>query len=195
MVSMTPHNPGSVSGASGWILSNFVPETWILNPLAPEPPVTAPLRIHEPSITCDVITLTVKENFVHQLSCVGWGDHSNHTRMSTIRSRRPEKKTEKKTCNADPKFLMKILFHYRPTFPKNVSHRTEGKSERIEKRKNSGGEKAKRKSQDCFLRMSELWKHSVNGFAVLRDQKKGSTCLKTRFSATFPGANGLREVN
>ena len=42
----------------------------------------------------------------------------------------------------------------------------------------------------------------VNGFAVRfrslkanSDQKKGSTRLKKRFSAKFPRANGLREVN
>ena len=185
MVSMTPHNPGSVSGASGWILSNFVPETWILNPLAPEPPVTAPLRIHVPSITCDVIPLTVKVNFVHQLSCAGWGDHSNHTRMSTIRSRRPEKKTEKKTCNAEPKFLMKILFHYRPTFPKNVSHRTEGKSERIvEERKRK--EKVKTAFCACPNCESILW--TVLRFFVTR--KKVRLAWKRDFRQHSQGRMG-----
>ena len=45
------------------------------------------------------------------LSCAGWRDLLNHTKLSTIQSRTPGEKG-KKPCNIDLKISMKILFHW-----------------------------------------------------------------------------------
>ena len=49
------------------------------------------------------------------LTCEGRRDLSNYTRMSTIQSRKLEKRP-KKPCNTDLKISMKSLLHYPPTF-------------------------------------------------------------------------------
>ena len=54
----------------------------------PEPPV----RIHVLSTACDVISFNGQGQLC-PLTCAEWRDLSNHTRMSTIQSRTPEKKT------------------------------------------------------------------------------------------------------
>ena len=60
-----------------------------LNPLAPEPPV----QIHILSTPRDVISFKGQGQLC-PLTCAEWRDLSNHTRMSTIQSRTPEKKAK-----------------------------------------------------------------------------------------------------
>ena len=57
-----------------------------INTFAPEPPV----RIHVLSTPCDVISFNGQGQLC-LLTCAEWRDLSNHTRMSTIQSRTPEK--------------------------------------------------------------------------------------------------------
>ena len=58
-----------------------------LNPFAPELPV----RIHVLSTACDVISF-IGQRESCLLTSAEWRDLSNHTRMSAIQSRTPEKK-------------------------------------------------------------------------------------------------------
>ena len=59
------------------------------NPFAPEPPV----RIQVLSTLCDVISFDGQGQLC-PLTCAEWRDLSNHTRMSTIQSRTPEKEAK-----------------------------------------------------------------------------------------------------
>ena len=63
------------------------------------------MRIHVLSTACDVISFNCQGQLC-LLTCAEWRDLSNHTRMSTIQSRTPEKKAKKK-CNIDLKISMK----------------------------------------------------------------------------------------
>ena len=60
-----------------------------VNPFAPEPPV----RIHVLSTHCDIISFN-GQGQLSSLTCAEWRDLSNHTRMSTIQSRTPEKQAK-----------------------------------------------------------------------------------------------------
>ena len=72
------------------ILSHFhFTKCFYLNPFAPEPPV----RIQVLSTLCDVISFNGQGQF-SSLTCAEWRDLSNHTRMSTIQSRTPEKEAK-----------------------------------------------------------------------------------------------------
>ena len=65
-------------------------ENWLhLNPFAPELAV----RIHVLSTLCDVISF-YGQGKLCPLTCAEWRDLSNHTRMSTIQSRTPEKEAK-----------------------------------------------------------------------------------------------------
>ena len=65
---------------------------WIDSPLThsplnrPKPPV----RIHVPFTACDVISFNGQGQLC-PLTCAEWRDLSNHTRMRTIQSRKPDK--------------------------------------------------------------------------------------------------------
>ena len=102
------------------------------------------------------------------LTCAEWRDLSNHTRMSTIQSRTPEKEAKNhvtltwkspwKSCSsAHLPFLLpypKILKAFLKTIPtkmKPTKCPAREKKMRQEKRKKRGGEKAKSKSQDCCV--------------------------------------------
>ena len=63
----------------------------LINPFAPELPV----GIHVLSTTCDVVRFNGQGQLC-TLTCAEWRDLSNHTKMSTIQSRTPEKKAKKK---------------------------------------------------------------------------------------------------
>ena len=153
-----------------------------LNPFAPEPLITA-VRINFLSTPCDVISFNGQRQLC-QLTCAKWRDLSNHTRMSTIQSRTPEKKAKNhvrltckspwKSCSIahlpflspNPKIL-KAFLKTRPTKMKPTKCPAREKKVRQEKRKKREGEKGKNKSQDCcvtfkpnfcFLRMPELCK-------------------------------------
>ena len=102
------------------------------------------------------------------LTCAEWRDLSNHTRMSSIRSRITSEKGEK-PCNVDLKiswksfsttclpFLFpnsKILKPFLKSFPtkmKPTKRPAKQKKLRQEKWKKRGGEKAKSKSEDCCV--------------------------------------------
>ena len=102
------------------------------------------------------------------LTCVEWRDLSNHTRMSTVQSRTPEKeaknhvtltwKSSWKSCSIahlpflspNPKIL-KAFLKTLPTKMKATKCPAREKKKRQEKRKKRGGEKAKSKSQDCCV--------------------------------------------
>ena len=75
---------------------------WI-NPFAPEPPKW----IHIPSSTWDVIHLNSQGQLLCHLTWAGWRDLSNHTRISTLKWRGPEK--EAKTMYYWPKNFLKNL--------------------------------------------------------------------------------------
>ena len=62
----------------------------VFNPFAPEPPV----QILVPSTACDVISFNVQGQLC-PVMWAEWRDLLNHTRMSTIQSRTPEKKAKK----------------------------------------------------------------------------------------------------
>ena len=68
---------------------------WIDSPLThsplnrPKPPV----RIHVPSTACDLISFNGQGQLC-PLTCAEWRDLSNHTRMRTIQSRKPDKKSK-----------------------------------------------------------------------------------------------------
>ena len=102
------------------------------------------------------------------LTCAEGRDLSNHTRMSTIQSRTPEK--EAKNCvtltwkspwksssiahipflSPNPKIL-KAFLKTLPTKTKPTKCPAREKKMRQQKRKKRGGEKAKSKSQDCCV--------------------------------------------
>ena len=102
------------------------------------------------------------------LTCVEWRDLSNHTRMSTVQSRTPEKeakyhvtltwKSSWKSCSIahlpflspNPKIL-KAFLKTLPTKTKPTKCPAREKKMRQEKRKKRGGEKAKSKSPDCCV--------------------------------------------
>ena len=65
----------------------------LLNPFAPEPPITAPLRIQVLSILCDIVSFN-GQGQLSSLTCAEWRNLSNHTRMSTIQSRTPERQAK-----------------------------------------------------------------------------------------------------
>ena len=71
-----------------------------LNPFIPE----LPMQIHTFSIASDIISFNGQEQLC-PLTCAGWRDLSNHTRMSMIQFRQ-------KICKVAPKIPLKILFHY-----------------------------------------------------------------------------------
>ena len=152
---------------------------YLFNPFAREPPVT-PVRIHVLSTLCDVIGFNGQGQLC-PVTCAEWRDLWNHTRMSTIQSRTPEKEANnhvtltwkspwKSCCIAHLPFLSpnpKILKAFPKTIPtkmKPTKFPAREKKMRQEKRKKRGEEKAKSKSQDCcvskfcFLRMLELRK-------------------------------------
>ena len=146
------------------------------NPFAPEPPVTARAD-PSPFYLCDVISFNGQRQLC-PLTCAEWRNLSNHTRMSTIQSRTPEKEAKNhvtltwkspwKSCfiahlpflSPNPKIL-KAFLKTLPTKTKPTKCPAREKKMRQEKRKKRGGEKAKSKSQDskfCFLRIPELRK-------------------------------------
>ena len=59
--------------------------------LSPLKRTKPPMRIHVPSTECDVISFNGQGQLC-LLTCAGWRDVSNYTRMSTIQSRRSKKK-------------------------------------------------------------------------------------------------------
>ena len=120
----------------------------------PEPP----MQIYVPSTACEVISFNGQGQLC-PLTCAEWRDR---TRISTIQSRTPEKKAENhvtltwklpwKSCSttrlpflsSNPKILKAFLKTF-PTKMKPTKCSTKEKKMRQEKRKQSGGEKAKSK--------------------------------------------------
>ena len=143
----------------------------MLNPFAPEPPVTTHaglLLVHMLSTAFDIISFNCQEQLCPP-TCAEWIDLSNHSRISTIQSRTPEKK-EKKPFNFDLKICMKILFHvthlpflssnpkilkaFLKTFAtkmKPTKCPAREKKMRHEKQKKRRGEKEKSTSKDCCV--------------------------------------------
>ena len=111
--------------------------------------------------TCDVISFK-SQGQLYQLTLAGWRDLSHHTRLSSIQSRRTKKKG-KKPCNADLQIPMKILSstthltfllsnpNILKALAKTAPTKMKWVKRRQEKQKEWGGEKAKRKSQDCSV--------------------------------------------
>ena len=125
------------------------------------------MRIHVLSTLCDVISLN-RQGQLCSLTCAELRDLSNHTRMSTIQSRRPEKEAKNhvtltwkspwKSCSIahlpflspNPKIL-KAFLKTIPTKMKPTKCPAREKKMRQESQKKRGGEKAKSKSQDCCV--------------------------------------------
>ena len=139
----------------------------MFNPFAPEPPV----RIQVLSTLCDVISFNGQEQ-LSSLTCAEWRDLSNHTRMSTIQSRTPEKeaknhvtrtwKSSWKSCSithlpflsTNPKIL-KAFLKTLPTKMKPTKCPAREKKNEARKAKKEGRRDI---SKFCFLRMPELRK-------------------------------------
>ena len=128
------------------------------------------------SSTCDVISFSIQGQFF-RLTCVGWRDLSNHTRTSTIQSRRLMKLRQNlvtltrkfpwKSYSTTPvlPFLSsnpKILKVFPKTFAVTKMPSKRKKKKGQEKQEKRRGEKAKRRSKDCtkfcFMCIPELWK-------------------------------------
>ena len=125
------------------------------------------MRIQVLSTLCDVISFN-GQGQLSSLTCAEWRDLSNHTRMSTIQSKTPEKEAKNhvtwtwkspwKSCSIahlpfrspNPKIL-KAFLKTIPTKWSLLNAQQEKKKMRQEKRKKKGGEKAKSKSQDCCV--------------------------------------------
>ena len=123
--------------------------------------------IHIPSSTSEVISFNGKGQLC-QLNCEGWRDLSNHTRMSTIQSRTPEKEAKNhvtltwkppwKSCSIahlpflspNPKILKAFLKTVHTKTKPTKCPARENKM-RQEKQKMRGGGKAKSKRQDCWV--------------------------------------------
>ena len=159
-----------------------------INPFAPEPPV----QIQVLSTLCDIISFN-GQGQLSWLTCVEWRDLSNHTRMSTIQSRTPEKEAKNhvtltwkspwKSCSiADLPFLSpnpKILKAFLKTLPtkmKPTKCPAREKKMRQEKRKKKGGEKAKSKSQDGCVTFKPKIRKSRN-FAFCACPNFASWCF------------------
>ena len=121
------------------------------------------MQIHVPSTACDVISFKGQRQLC-LLTCEEWRGLSNHSRMSSIQSRTPEKMAKNhaplswkfpwKSCfTTSLHFLSpnsKILKAFQKTFPtkmKPTKCSAKEKKVRQEKRKKRGGQKAKSKSQ------------------------------------------------
>ena len=120
-----------------------------------------------PSTACDIISFN-GQGHICLLTCAGWRNLSNHTRMSSIRLRAMEIKAKNhvtltwkfpwKSCSTTrlpflssnskilKAFLKKFLTKMKPT-----KCPAKEKKRKQEKRKKRGGEKAKSKSQDCCV--------------------------------------------
>ena len=145
------------------------------------------MRIHVLSTLCDVISFNGQGQLC-PLTCADWRDLLNHTRISTIQSRTPEKEAKKhvtltwkspwKSCSIahlpflspNPKIL-KAFLKALPTKmkPLNVQQEKEKWSKKSEKRRKERKRKVKVKtavslinartiSKFCFLRIPELRK-------------------------------------
>ena len=146
------------------------------------------MRIHILSTPCDIISFNGQGQLC-PLTCAEWRDLSNHTRMSTIQSRTPEKKAKNhvtltwkfpwKSCStAQLPFLSpnpKILKAFLKTFStkmKPTKCPAIEKEMMQEKQKKRVEEKGKSKSQDCCVR-AQIPYHSsaepnyllLNGFS------------------------------
>lgn len=73
-----------------------------------------------PSIACEVISFNSQRQLCHQTCAVREEIFQTNTRISTIQSRRLEKKA-KNHVKSTPKNVVKVLFHYPPTLPFNYS--------------------------------------------------------------------------
>ena len=119
------------------------------------------------STACGIISFNGQGQLC-PLTSAEWRDCSNHIRISTIQSRKPEKNAKnhitltwkfpwKSCCTAHLPFLLsnsKILKAFLKTFPtkmKATKCLAREKKMRQEKRKTRGGEKAKSKSEDCCV--------------------------------------------
>ena len=124
------------------------------------------MRIQVLSTLCGIISFNCQGQ-LSSLTCAEWRDLSNHTRMSTIQSRTPEKEAKNhvtltwkspwKSCSiAYLPFLSpnpKILKVFLKTLPTKMPTKCPAREKKMrqEKRKKRGGEKVKSKSQDCCV--------------------------------------------
>ena len=107
----------SSTGAHSWPCSVYFLYKWFFNPFAPELPVTAHAGPRA-STSCDIISFNGQGQLC-PLTCAEWRDPSNHTRMSTIQSRTPEKKA-KNHVTLTWKFPWKSCFTtHLPLLPSN----------------------------------------------------------------------------
>lgn len=78
------------------------------------------MQIYIPSIACEVISFNSQRQLCHQTCAVREEIFQTNTRISTIQSRRLEKKAKNHVWST-PKNVVKVLFHYPPTLPFNYS--------------------------------------------------------------------------
>ena len=142
------------------------------------------MRIHVPSTECDVISFNGQGQLC-LLTCAGWRDVSNYTRMSTIQSRRPDKKARHNVTltwqfqrNLVPPPLLlsdpKIL----KNFPKNFFHQNEAYQM-------SSKNEARNKSQDCCVTLLSAHARTSQANILHLDQKAASVRLANGFMVSF----------
>ena len=126
--------------------------------------------MHIPSTACDLTSFN-GQGQLYMLTCAEWRDLSNHTRISTIQSRTPEKKEKNrvmltrklpwKSCSTiHPPFLSsnpKILKVFLKTLP------TKMKPTKCPAKEKKWGKKSEKRGMReisiyCFLSMPELCK-------------------------------------
>ena len=167
------------------------------NPFAPEPPV----RIHVLSTLCDVISFN-SQGQLCALTCAEWRDLSNHTRMSIIQSKTPEKEAKNhvtltwkspwKSCSiAHLPFLSpnpKILKAFLKTIP------TKMKPTKCPAREKKWGKKSEKRGEE------RKWKVKVKTAVSLLNPKTRKTrnfafCACPNFASWYftSGSEG-REV-
>ena len=115
-------------------------------PFTPGTPCEAPVRTHVSCTLCDVISFNGQGQFC-QLTCAGGKDLSNHTKLTTIQSKKPEKnaKNDMYSWHEIPmNILFTTLLHFNPS---NSSTPIEIKHSYCPAKEKRGTRKAKEKGR------------------------------------------------
>ena len=113
------------------------------------------MRIHISSNACDVIIFNGQGKLC-QLTCARWRDLSNHTRMSTIRSKNPATLTRKFQWKSHSTTLY-LSFHLKAllkTFPNEIKPTkcpAKGKKKKGRKAKKEGRRESEKKRKNCCV--------------------------------------------
>ena len=147
------------------------------------------MRIHVPSAACDVISFNGQGQLC-PLTCADWRDLSNHTRMSTVQSSKPEKKAKNhvtstwklpwKSCSTTHlPFLSpnpKVLKAFLKSFPTKIKPtKCPAKEKKWGKKSEKRGEERKWKSRNfafCVCPNFKSWYFAY----ILQLDRKAAKC-------------------